>query len=123
MRSAGKAILVATCLLIFSASADAADFKWYATNEALNNENSKSNIDDAPQKIELKGGWSCEVGPTSINNSRQTVCQNGDKAIEFSVQCDSSRPKDHTQVRFKNLDGKYVDFIEVGCTDKVNAGE
>ena len=115
MRLAGKAILVATCLLIFSASANAAGFKWYVTNEALNNENSKSNIDDAAQKIELKGGWSCEVGPTSINNSRQTICQSGDKVIEFSVQCEQNRPKVHAQVRFKDLEGKYTDFIEVGC--------
>ncbi len=103
------------CFLFFSASVNAANFKWYAINETRNNDSSESRIDDTAQKIELKGGWFCEVGQTSINGSRQTTCQNGDKVIEFSVQCESNRPKDHTQIRFKNIEGKYVDFIEVGC--------
>lgn len=84
--------------------------RWYLAHRALN-----LNISSAPQAVSLGGGWACVVGPTSVNEARQTLCRNENHSVEFSVQCSSSQPNDHTQIRFKDGAGLTVDFIEVGC--------
>ena len=93
--------------------------RWYLVHQALNDHQTSLNIGDEAHTVSLRGGWSCEIGPTSKNlplyEARQTLCANGKSVFEFSVQCEPDRPKDHTQIRFKEAEGRYIDFIEVGC--------
>ena len=121
MRLPGKMVLTIACFILSSATVSASGFKWYMAHDLKTDGSvSESNIDDTVQKIELKDGWSCVVRPTSFGGwyeARQTTCQNDDKIIDFSVQCESNRPKDHAQIRFRNPKGKHLDFIEVGCAE------
>ncbi len=99
--------------------AAAANVRWYVVNQALNERGNSLDVGDGVQAVELNGGWSCSIGATSkalpLYEARETTCSNGDKSFKFSVQCEPRRPKDHTQIRFANLQGRAVDFIEVGC--------
>ncbi len=108
-----KSIILFTLLLISTVLLAASDShtRW---NISYDNVDSLD-VDDSTQKAELKSGWSCVIGETSINKARQTSCRKANEAIEFSVQCDVNRPKDHAQVRFGDVSGKYIDFIEVSC--------
>lgn len=93
--------------------------RWYLVHQALSEQSNSLNIGDEAQTVSLRGGWSCQIGPTSKNlplyEARQTLCANGKSVFEFSVQCEPSRPKDRTQIRFKDAAGQFIDFIEVGC--------
>jgi len=92
---------------------------WYITHMALNDQGNSLLIGDEAQTFPLRGGWSCQVGSTSkqlpLYEARQTLCANGESVFEFSVQCEPSRLKDHTQIRFKDAAGRYIDFIDVAC--------
>ena len=76
-------------------------------------------LSDSAQQITLKGEWKCSVSDTSKQlpayEARHVGCGKGTEIIEFTVQCEQSRPKDHTQLRFRNKDGQVTDFIEVSC--------
>ncbi len=93
--------------------------RWYLVHQALSEQSNSLNIGDEAQTVSLRGGWSCQIGPTSKNlplyEARQTLCANGGSVFEFSVQCEPGRPKDHTQIRLKDAEGRFIDFIEVGC--------
>lgn len=109
-------ILTLLCFMLFILAAIAAEdspINWFARYEAIGDNN--QNLGQAEERLELKNGWTCVVAPTTVDGSRQTNCEKGGRAIEFSVQCKESQPKDHIQVRFKDAEGKVVDFIEVGC--------
>lgn len=114
-----KAILFAPLILVVGLAQAEAKVSWYAANKAANNAGYSISLSDSIHKIELRGGWLCSVAPTSKQlpsyEAREITCQRGEATFEFSVQCESSRPKDHTQVRFKDSTGKDADFIEVGC--------
>ncbi len=92
---------------------------WYVVHQALNERGQSLNIADEVQTVDLNGGWSCSIAATSkylpLYEARETTCRAVDKSFKFSVQCDSRHPKDHAQIRFPNLQGRLVDFIEVGC--------
>ena len=93
--------------------------RWYLVHQALSEQSNSLNIGDEAQTVSLRGGWSCQIGRTSKNlplyEARQTLCANGGSVFEFSVQCEPGRPKDHTQIRLKDAEGRFIDFIEVGC--------
>ncbi len=93
--------------------------RWYLVHQALSEQSNSLNISDEAQTVSLRGGWSCQIGPTSKNlplyEARQTLCAMGKSVFEFSVQCEPGRPKDHTQIRLKDAKGRFIDFIEVGC--------
>lgn len=114
-----KAILFAPLILVVGLAQAEPKVSWYAANKAANNAGYSISLSDSIHKIELRGGWLCSVAPTSKQlpsyEAREITCQRGEATFEFSVQCESSRPKDHTQVRFKDSTGKDADFIEVGC--------
>lgn len=99
--------------------ADPPFVRWYLVHQALNDQGNSLNLGDGSQDVSLNGGWSCSIGPPSKQmpayEARKTACENGDKSFEFSVHCERQRPKDHTQIRFKDSEGRPVDFIEVGC--------
>ena len=92
---------------------------WSVVNGELDRRGNALLIGDGPQRIELGSGWSCVVGTTSkalpLYEARQTACTKGSEAVEFSVQCEPNRPKDHTQIRFRDPQGRLVDFVEVWC--------
>ena len=93
--------------------------RWYITHIALIDQGNSLLIGDEVQTFPLGGGWSCQVGSTSKNlplyEVRHTRCANGESVFAFSVQCEPSRLKDHTQIRFKDAAGRSIDFIEVAC--------
>ena len=100
-------------------AAAGASVRWHVAHQALDERGQWLNVADNVQTVELRGGWSCSIGPTSkqlpLYESRETMCRAGDKSFRFSVQCESRRPKDHTQIRFASVDGRLLDFIEVSC--------
>ena len=53
-----------------------------------------------------------------LYEARQVSCGKDELSFEFSVQCEPSRPKSHTQIRFRDTEGRQLDFIEVGCEYK-----
>lgn len=116
--SLAKIFLLFVC--VTSPFANAAErVEWYAAHKTLNEAGSSLQLNESIQKIDLQGGWSCSVGTTSKQlpayESRQVTCQSDDKNFGFSVQCEPSRKKDHTQIRFNDFEGKFLDFFEVGC--------
>ena len=118
----GIAMLMAVALTSASAKEvgrESPAVRWYLVHKALNDQLDSLNIGDEAQTVSLRGGWSCQIGRTSKHlpayEARQTLCANGKSVFEFSVQCELSRPKDHTQIRFKDAAGRFIDFIEVGC--------
>jgi hypothetical protein len=107
--------LIAAAILAREANSATGAARWYIVHQALNGQSNSLNIGPAAQTVSLKGGWSCLVGPTSMNEARQTLCKNGSHAVEFSVQCALGRSEDYIQIRFKDGAGRMIDFIEVGC--------
>ena len=93
--------------------------EWHAVNQEMNEEGTALLLDDSEHHISLRGDWSCTVGETSkqlpLYEARVVSCRNEEHMLEFSVQCEPNRRKDHTQIRFRDADGRYVDFIDVGC--------
>lgn len=89
--------------------------RWYAAHEHA----PSVNLGAAVQNLSLKGGWSCTVGQSSQQlpsyEARTTICSKGRDALEFTVQCEQSRRKDHTQIRFRSGDRLSGEFIEIGC--------
>jgi hypothetical protein len=88
-------------------------------HQALADRGHSLNIVDGVQTVDLNGDWSCSVAPPSshlpLYEARETTCRAGDKSVQFSVQCEPRRPKDRAQIRFRAVDGRFLDFIEVGC--------
>jgi hypothetical protein len=76
-------------------------------------------IGDESQDYLLKSGWKCTAEKISKQlpsyEARQMSCRKGSEQFEFSAQCERVRPKDHTQIRFRAIDGKLVDAIMLGC--------
>lgn len=89
--------------------------RWYAgkSNSPASGTTESFELGKSARRISLLTGWICDVGETSSSNAKKTSCVKGTDAVEFSVQCDSVRPNDRTQVRFRSK--KNLDFIEVGC--------
>lgn len=108
-----------TLLAFFAGLAQAESASWYATVMTANNTDESIILNDSTRKVELRGGWICMIGSTSKRLSayeaRNIACQCGEATFELSVQCESSRPKDHAQIRFKDSSGKHIDYIELGC--------
>ncbi len=86
---------------------------WYATTSATANK--ASPIGTEAVSVRLADGRACSIATVGEFGGRQVVCDRGAEKIQFSVQCDANRAKDHVQVRFTSQDGKLIDFIEVGC--------
>ena len=87
---------------------------WYVTHGDATNQKSLR-IGDTNQVIPLRNQWSCSVEAPSIGGARQTTCRKGNEAFEFTVQCEETRMKDHTQIRFRDSGQKVNEYIEVGC--------
>ncbi len=99
--------------------------EWYFLNTEMNesslleqNKGASLNIDDESHTLNLRNGWSCDVGSASkqlpLYEARRTKCTKDSESIEFSVQCERNRAKDHVQITFRSIE-KGLDFIEVGC--------
>lgn len=116
-------VLAATALAIGIGGidrAEAASGTWYVVHQALNEQGTSLTLGTGPLEVALRGGWSCSVRETfPLSVARATECrnvENTDMSIEFSVSCDQFvRLKDHVQVRFKDREGRQIDFIEVAC--------
>lgn len=102
-------------LVIRQVTALTGDVRWFVNHEALGG-NSLS-VTDEEQTFPLRSGWTCTLSPVSGGwyEARQTVCRKDKEQFEFSVQCESKSPIGHTQVRFRNQEGKLTDLIHVGC--------
>lgn len=87
---------------------------WYVTHGDATNQKSLR-IGDTNQVITLRNQWNCSVEAPSIEGARQTTCRKGNESFEFTVQCEETRMKDHTQIRFKDSVHKLNEYIEVGC--------
>lgn len=115
---ARTAILAALILVVAQPAQADQSVRWYAVNQSLNEAGNSLSLAESPQKIELRGGWSCSISASSTQTThsfREVTCNSGEKSVAFSVQCEPKRPKEHSQVRFKDVSGKLLDFIEVGC--------
>ncbi|MCA1561138.1 MAG: hypothetical protein LC804_13030 [Acidobacteria bacterium] len=92
---------------------------WYADHKHPLRRDEPVTLRDGARTFQLASGWWCAVGPASkrarAHESRTTRCRKGADVLEFTVQCDRSRPKDHVQIRFPDSARTVVDFIEVGC--------
>jgi hypothetical protein len=92
--------------------------RWYVTNQTLNEIDATIEIDARSQLVKLNQNWTCLVGGMTANGKssyRETNCTNDGKAIAFTVECGPTRTKEHVQLRFKDKNGRPVDFIEIGC--------
>ena len=123
-----SAVVATTSFLIFllffaagegGASSQGQRVRWYAGNDELNSKGQSLALGDGTHSFSLKTGWSCTVGATSKQlpayEARTTICEKSAEAFQFVVQCERSRPRDHTQIGFLTPDRKLGDFIEVGC--------
>lgn len=100
-------------ILSMSAVAAFAGTCWYASTSATTN--SANPIGTGMSEVRLADGRACLIAEVSDFGGRQVVCDRGTEKVQFSVQCDATRGKDHVQVRFTSPKGEPVDFIEVGC--------
>jgi hypothetical protein len=91
--------------------------QWSVSNSTL--KKTALILDSSSKLIEMKEGWSCTVGATSVLASggelRATVCSRGGQSFEFSVECGAHRLTDYAQVGLHGNGRKYVDYIEVSC--------
>lgn len=92
---------------------------WYAS-KSLDHSGQTATIllTDIETEVPLNDGRICRVGEVSKSSaylSRVVTCSKGEDVVEFSVQCEASVPKDHTQLRFTTQSREPSDFIEVGC--------
>ena len=92
--------------------------EWYAVDDQLDAKGQSLSLGDNTHSLNLTAGWVCSVGSTSKQlpsyEARTTVCRKGSESIEFTTQCERSRPEDHTQIRFR-VAGRFQDFIQVSC--------
>jgi len=117
--------VTATSLLVLLAAGESGAagqgqrVRWSAGHDDLNAKGQALTLGDGVHSLELKTGWSCTVGATSKQlpayEARTTICQKGAEAFQFVVQCERSRPKDHTQIGFLAADRTLGDFVEVSC--------
>jgi hypothetical protein len=119
----GIALLLAAAFLTGeeSAHAKAARVSWYADTRNPAARNHPLQLDAGSITMKLAVGWSCVIWPTkkmSTAEGRTTSCRKGTEILEFSVQCDPTRPKDHVQIRFRDDAGVIRDYIEVGCRSR-----
>lgn len=116
---AATSLLVLFAVVEGGAGGQGQRVRWYVVDDQLNAKGQSLELGDGVQTFTLNTGWSCTVGPTSkqlpLYEARTTVCQKASEAFQFVVQCERSRPKDHTQIGFLMTDRKLGDFIEVGC--------
>ncbi|GEM_PF-1725900 len=105
-------------MLSLSSAKGAEPHRWYAAKIKNSAEGTTESIllSEKSKTITLSNAWKCMVGSVNGSGGRETVCKKHAEEASFSVQCDSNRPNDHTQIRFKS-EGIY-DFIEVGCKSK-----
>ena len=87
---------------------------WYATTAAHLANGTSLTLGSVPVTLDLRSGWSCSIRLGTAADSRLVRCVKASDALEFSVQCDVARPRDHVQVRLRN--DQRDDFIEVGCS-------
>ena len=104
---------ITALLIALSAGSAFADVTWYVTTSATANR--LTPIDTKPASVRLADGRVCAVGAVGDFGGRQVVCVRGKEKVQFSVQCDTTRPRDHVQLRFTSPKGTQIDFIEVGC--------
>jgi hypothetical protein len=102
------------------AQSAAPDVEWRASHDLQPSGTTKTVLlGDGAESIALNGGWVCGVAETSKQlpayEARQVACRKGGDVVEFSVQCEPARPKDHAQLRFRNSTEKVADFFEVSC--------
>lgn len=88
--------------------------EWYVAYGHVNEQRSVK-LGDKVETVSLANKWSCSVGSPSPGGSVETICQKGNEAFEFTVQCDLVRTKDHTQIRFNDAASNLNEFIDVGC--------
>jgi hypothetical protein len=95
-------------------------FVWWAVaHQAIVDRDEALLLDRQEYRVALRAGWKCLAGAASVHGpaaeARITQCEKHGELVEFSVQCDPSRPKDRTQVRFRPQESGSPDFIEVAC--------
>ena len=97
----------------------AVDVTWHAEYQQIARRDQSLELGDSAHDLSLENGWRCAISATSKqsldNESRITSCAKGTEILEFTVQCEPNRPRDHVQLRFKDASGKILDFIEVRC--------
>lgn len=101
-----------------SAGAQGLEMSWHVVHAELNDRGQALLLGDSAQTFVLKDNWSCTVGSTlnrPSHQARTTTCRKGEQRFEFTVQCEPARSKDHTQIRFRDAQGKSTDFIDVSC--------
>jgi hypothetical protein len=106
-----------TAALLLASSAHASTFEW--TLSQLSQGKGSVLLTDTASTVEVKPGWSCQVGAPSNSGgyeARTTTCSKGAEQFRFVVQCEADRPNDHVQIQFG---GPHVeDYIEVSCSPK-----
>ncbi|MCI0409080.1 MAG: hypothetical protein L0191_11065 [Acidobacteria bacterium] len=111
-------IALAEMLAGAAAASERLRVRWYASHHAVPG-NLSLLLGNNSHSFLLKGGWSCTVGPAGKevpgNEFRLTTCTWGRQSFEFTVACDQSRREDHTQIRFRDTGGGFVDYIQVAC--------
>ena len=104
---------------VLVAAQGAAAVDWYLLDISMAETDQSLSLGDGEHEASLRGGWSCSISATSKNlplyEARQVRCSSKEHIVEFSVQCEPSRPTDHTQLRFRSPNGEEFDFIELSC--------
>lgn len=115
MRSAWIYLLTILWFLGAASHGSTETTRWFASQFKDISAGSTETVLLGPEarKFKLANGWECEVGATGLANSKQINCIKNREQVSFSVQCDSNRPKDGTQVRFRSANSQ--DFIDVAC--------
>lgn len=120
MRRTSLGLSIVLSALSFSVSAlsqESSDSssKWYVATSASLDSGTSPSLRLFSENVALRSGWSCSIRPGMVADSRLVRCVKASDVLEFSVQCDANRPRDHLQVRLRNERDQTHDFIEVGC--------
>ena len=110
-----RAVVALACGLLAHTYAVAGEkMRWYASHGSASEQEVSQDLGDRSTLITRSGGWKCSIGSPSTYNARQSLCEMEKSRFEFTVECDSGRPRDHTQVRFRDSQGKLTGYVEVG---------
>lgn len=81
-------IALALCVAVPLVGQASNEAEWYVSTSVLDHMHASLQLSVDTARVKLNNGWTCQVMPGRVTESRRTVCRNGLNELSFVVQCD-----------------------------------